>query len=307
MTTAARTPSLQELAMTPDEARQLTNEIKSATERLWSLLLQAYEGRAWQALGYESWRAWATAEFDYSQSHAYRMLDQARVIHALTEATGSVSPIGEISEYEAREIKPRLGEAVEDVRELVDEGMPPRQAVDRIVEKYTATPHVARASGDNEWYTPAQFVEAARLVLGEIDLDPASSERANEIVNAATFYTAEDNGLEQEWTGRAWMNPPYASDLIGPFTEKMAQSYEGGEVEAAIVLVNNATETQWFQRLAGVAKAICFPERRVRFWNTDGDLGAPLQGQAFLYLGEDADAFTEQFMEFGIVVEVRSA
>jgi len=170
-----------------------------------------------------------------------------------------------------------------------------------------STPHVAKNSGENEWYTPEQYVAAAREVMGTIDLDPASSPAANEIVQAQDFYTADDNGLEQEWGGRLWMNPPYAVDLIGKFTDKMADSYAAGGVSEAIVLVNNATETQWFQRLARSAKAICFPERRVRFWSPDGVLGAPLQGQAFVYLGVDSERFADQFSAFGLIVEVRAA
>ena len=101
-----------------------------------------------------------------------------------------------------------------------------------------------------------------------------------------------------------WMNPPYASSLIKQFTNKLVNSYEAGEVTAAIVCVNNATETAWFQRLARSAACICFPAARLRFLDPDGVRGAPLQGQAFVYLGDDWEAFHEAFNGFGLVVEV---
>lgn len=164
-------------------------------------------------------------------------------------------------------------------------------------------PHVSYNSGNNEWYTPKEILDAAREVFGEIDLDPASSELANEKVGAKKFFSVDDDGLSQDWSGRVWLNPPYASDLVGKFCEKLASSVESGAV-IAIVLVNNATETQWFARLASVASHICFPTSRIRFWSPDKPSATPLQGQAILCCGEDGDSFVESFSKFGIVVKV---
>ena len=171
--------------------------------------------------------------------------------------------------------------------------------LERIIENQsiieTHKPHVANNSGNNEWYTPKEYIEAARKVMGTIDLDPASCEIANKIVQAKTFYTAEDNGLLKPWFGNVWLNPPYSADLIGKFAEKAAQE----EYKQAIILVNNATETVWFNTLIQVASAVVFPSSRVKFYMPDGKTGAPLQGQAVIYIGETPNTFIEIYSQFG--------
>ena len=173
---------------------------------------------------------------------------------------------------------------------------------EEIVEQVRAQKpvHVSQNSGENEWYTPSEYIEAARRVMGQIDLDPASCEVANQTVKASQFFSKDDSGLERLWKAKAlWMNPPYAADLVRQFAQRFAQYVSCGHVEEGIVLVNNATETRWFLEMVTVCTAVVFPTGRVRFLSPQGAMGAPLQGQAILYAGSRPDAFLREFCAFG--------
>lgn len=158
-------------------------------------------------------------------------------------------------------------------------------------------PHVSFNSGNNEWYTPKEYIEAAYKTMGVINLDPASNEIANRVVKAEKYYTADENGLEKTWNGNIWLNPPYSSDLIGKFADKLLS--ERKNYTQAIVLVNNATETEWFNKIVSISSAVCFPKGRVKFYMPDGRTGQPLQGQAVLYIGDNPNEFINAFAGFG--------
>jgi phage N-6-adenine-methyltransferase len=164
--------------------------------------------------------------------------------------------------------------------------------------------HRAEGTGLNEWYTPRDYIEAARFVLGgQIDLDPASHAIAQECVKATTYYTEADDGLTKEWRGRVWLNPPYSRDKIGLFIDKMVEEIEAGRTIAAIVLAHSYTDTAWFQDIAPFMQAVCFTRGRIAFTDQHGEPCAPTQGQVFLYYGDDAETFDEVFSAFGLTLK----
>lgn len=161
--------------------------------------------------------------------------------------------------------------------------------------------HRAGYSGDFEWYTPPEYLDLARRVLGAIDLDPASCARAQENVGAATFYNQADDGLSKEWEGRVWLNPPYAHPAIANFVDKLIGEYLAGRAREAILLTNSSSDTGWFHAAAGAASGICLTKGRISFLSPDRQIAPPKQGQAFFYFGPNAARFAEVFGGIGLV------
>lgn len=160
--------------------------------------------------------------------------------------------------------------------------------------------HVSHNSGNNEWYTPKIYIDAARIVMGSIDLDPATSVAANLNVNAKQIYTFEKSGLHLDWIGNVWMNPPYSKDCINLFVDKFVSEYESGNITSGVCLVNNGTETKWGNKLLSACTSVCFVKSRIKFLNSDLlPVGAPLQGQMIVYCGLDYNKFNQEFSKFG--------
>lgn len=167
----------------------------------------------------------------------------------------------------------------------------------------------------NEWYTKAAYIEAARTVMGEIDLDPASCEQANHVVKATKYYSIKDNGLLQPWYGRVFCNPPYgrargskdgkSTSHQQAFAEKLQLEYALGSVEQAILLSLGNPNSVWFQPFFDFT--LCFYRGHLDFYRpdgTEGDFGFPL---AFVYLGPNEAKFTEVFSRFGRIVRAIDA
>lgn len=159
----------------------------------------------------------------------------------------------------------------------------------------------------NEWYTPSKYIEAARLVMGGIDLDPASCKLANETVQATRYFSKEDDGLAQEWYGRVWLNPPYGKGpnnegIAASFARKMVREYQSGAIQQAIYLIyEHCLSTSWGGLLWDYP--ICFPPKRIAFYTDEGFSDTAAFGNIFVYLGPHEQKFIEVFSQFGRIAK----
>lgn len=146
----------------------------------------------------------------------------------------------------------------------------------------------------DEWYTPKNTLEQAKEFLGEISLDPASCEEANELVGAESFFTKEDDGLTKEWFGKVWCNPPYSRTLIGKFTAKFAAA----EFDEGLMLVNAVTDTKWALKLRHLA--VVYSIGRLPFWSPlNQSYGKGTKGSALYYVGDRPQEFVDFFESTG--------
>jgi len=200
----------------------------------------------------------------------------------------------------SRHLKP---EEIPVFRRLVDNGRALRKLEREIANLQRKKPSaraVLTSSASDEWYTPPEYIELARAVLGGIDIDPASSETAQGWIQAVTWYALHDDGLAQPWAGRLWLNPPYGAQ-IGQWTQKAITAYQSGTVGAAMLLVRPAPGSAWYQALSGLF-ACCTPHRRIRFIDASGaPQASPVHGNTFFYMGEDVERFREVFSGIGVV------
>lgn len=162
---------------------------------------------------------------------------------------------------------------------------------------------VRREEGRNEWYSPQAVVEAARRVMGGIDLDPASCKEADKTVQAIRYYTRADDGLARPWHGRVWLNPPY--DTFAPkFFVKFCAEYAAGNVpQACLLLGTHHLTTRWYQEAKSFSTVLCLPAGRLKFTGRLGRGNPPMHGSAILGVGVDTDLFRQEFGVFGTILD----
>ena len=136
---------------------------------------------------------------------------------------------------------------------------------------------------------------AARAVMGRIDLDPASTSEANETVQAKAIYTVEDDGLEQPWAGRVFLNPPFSAQLKRAFCDRLRESVTSGDVTQAVLVTPIDISPQWGDVIRTCASAVALAVGSTPFYGPRGERGGPGFGHMVSYYGPNVERFASVF------------
>jgi len=105
-------PELRCDALDHQEARDLTDRIKADVEAVWGLIVQAYQQRAWAALGYASWDAYTHEEFRSLRLRLPRE-ERSGVVASLRDAGLSIRAIAAATGFDKNTVQADLAQVSE--------------------------------------------------------------------------------------------------------------------------------------------------------------------------------------------------
>jgi hypothetical protein len=154
-------------------------------------------------------------------------------------------------------------------------------------------------SARGDWRTPPEIVERVREAFGgRIGTDPCAA--PDPLVSFASVSLAGPtgspaDGLAQEWSRTAYVNPPFG-DLAAWAAKCEAEAQRGCEV---ILLLPARTDTRYWHEHVASAALVCFLRGRLKFVGAPGACPFPT---ALAYWGSRPALFHAAFAPLGMVV-----
>lgn len=118
---------------------------------------------------------------------------------------------------------------------------------------------------NDDWATPLDLVKELEREFGPFTLDPCA--RA-ETARAPLYFTPEQNGLKQRWSGRVFLNPPYSRPA--PWLEKAIHEMDERNARLVVALLPVRTDTRWFHNFVWGKCDLRFIKGRVRWLGWQG-------------------------------------
>ena len=112
----------------------------------------------------------------------------------------------------------------------------------------------------NDWETPQWLFDLLNKEF-KFTLDVCANK---DNAKCKRYYTPKDNGLEQDWKGTCWMNPPYG-DAIPAWIQKAKEEASKGTTVVCLVPARTDTEWWWNNCIYGEVR---FLKGRLKFGNS---------------------------------------
>lgn len=125
---------------------------------------------------------------------------------------------------------------------------------------------VILSSKKQDWSTPQDFYDRLNDEF-HFTLDPCADENNHK---CAKWYSKEQNGLEQDWSGeRVFCNPPYGRN-VRSWVKKSFDEVNSNGCEISVMLLNARTDTVWFHDFVYPHAEIRFVKGRLCFGDQGG-------------------------------------
>lgn len=126
-------------------------------------------------------------------------------------------------------------------------------------------------SNTDLWATPQDFFDSLNQEF-RFDLDVCA---LPENAKCERYFTPDIDGLNQEWSGIVWCNPPYGRH-IGKWVEKAYKSHC-----TVVMLLPARTDTKWFHNFIYGKAEIRFVRGRLKFGGSANS--APFPSMVVIY------------------------
>ncbi len=127
----------------------------------------------------------------------------------------------------------------------------------------TAYLDAATSSRTDDWSTDPELFARLDREFGPFEMDVCASPENHK---CPVYFTTDDDGLQQQWVGRVWMNPPYGRG-IDRWMRKAAQA--GADGATVVCLVPARVDASWWREATSQASLVRIFPVRLRFGGID--------------------------------------
>lgn len=155
------------------------------------------------------------------------------------------------------------------------------------------------AASFQDYFTPAEIVDAAREAMAGIDLDAASHWAANRVHHIPDYFDVNRSAFENRWHGRVWLNPPYGDNA--PWFREIDRYVRTGDIEQLCMLSPVWAFTTTIARpIMQLSSAFVLLSPTPKFWGNAAGKTGTNNPHGVLYIGHRAEEFLRAFSSFGL-------